>query len=143
MVMRDEFSKERYEALAEFRYQVRRFLRFSDEAARGADLEPQQHQMLLAIKGSPSERLTIGALAERLQIRHHSAVELSARAESRGLLMRKRGTEDQRQVFVTLTDAGAEALRELSSAHHRELLTAAPELIRVLQRIAVEEASSS
>ncbi len=140
--MRDEFSKERYEALAEFRYQVRRFLRFSDEAARSADLEPQQHQMLLAIMGSPSERLTIGELAERLQIRHHSAVELAARAESRGLLTRERGTEDQRQVFVALTDAGTEALRELAAAHHRELLMAAPELIRILRRILVDESSA-
>jgi DNA-binding MarR family transcriptional regulator len=141
-MMSVEFSQDRYEALAEFRYQVRRFLRFSDEAARQAELEPQQHQMLLAIKGSPTGRLTIGGLAERLQIRHHSAVELSARAEAKGLLARQRGTEDQRQVFVQLTDAGADALRELSAVHHRELLTAAPELIRVLQRIVDQESSA-
>jgi DNA-binding MarR family transcriptional regulator len=141
--MYDEFSSERYEALAEFRFQVRRFLRFSDEAARGAGLEPQHHQLLLAIKGSPSGSLTIGGVAERLQIRHHSAVELVARAEARELVVRERGENDQRQVFVSLTGAGESALRELSAAHHRELLTAAPELIRVLQRVIGDDSPGS
>ncbi|HVL23802.1 MAG TPA: MarR family transcriptional regulator [Thermomicrobiales bacterium] len=139
--MSDELSRERYQALAEFRYQVRRFQRFSDEAARAADLEPQQHQILLAIKGSDAESMTIGELAERLQIQHHSAVELVARAASRGLVTRERGEADRRQVFVGLTPAGEAALRELSSTHHRELLSAAPELIRVLQRVIADESS--
>jgi len=139
--MSDELSRERYQALAEFRYQVRRFQRFSDEAARAADLEPQQHQILLAIKGSDAESMTIGELAERLQIQHHSAVELEARAASRGLVTRERGEADRRQVFVGLTPAGEAALRELSSTHHRELLSAAPELIRVLQRVIADESS--
>lgn len=139
--MSDELSRERYQALAEFRYQVRRFQRFSDEAARAADLEPQQHQILLAIKGSDTESMTIGELAERLQIQHHSAVELVARAASRGLVTRERGETDRRQVFVRLTPAGEDALRELSSTHHRELLSAAPELIRVLQRVIADESS--
>jgi DNA-binding MarR family transcriptional regulator len=139
--MSDELSRERYQALAEFRYQVRRFQRFSDEAARAADLEPQQHQMLLAITGSDAESMTIGELAERLQIQHHSAVELVARAAARGLVTRERGETDRRQVFVRLTSAGEDALRELSSTHHRELLSAAPELIRVLQRVIADETS--
>ena len=139
--MSDELSRERYQALAEFRYQVRRLQRFSDEAARAADLEPQQHQILLAIKGSDAESMTIGELAERLQIQHHSAVELVARAASRGLVTRERGEADRRQVFVGLTPAGEAALRELSSTHHRELLSAAPELIRVLQRVIADESS--
>jgi DNA-binding MarR family transcriptional regulator len=139
MFMGDELSKARYEALAEFRYQLRRFQRFSEEAARAADMEPQQHQMLLAIKGSPEESLTIGAIAERLQIQHHSAVELVARAEGRGLVSRTRGEVDRRQVYVGLTDEGTEALRELASAHHRELMTAGPELIRALQLIVADE----
>lgn len=133
--MGEELSKARYEALAEFRHQLRRFQRFSEEAVRAADIEPQQHQMMLAIKGSPDETLTIGGIAERLQIQHHSAVELVARAETRGLVRRTRGETDRRQVYVDLTDSGAAALRDLSSTHHRELVTAAPELIRVLQRI--------
>ncbi len=137
--MGDELSKARYEALAEFRYQIRRFQRFSEEVARAADLEPQQHQLLLAIKGASDAQLTIGAVADRLQIQHHSAVELVARAEARGLVTRNRGETDRRVVFVTLTDAGVTALRELSAAHHREMQTAAPELIRILQRIIADE----
>jgi DNA-binding MarR family transcriptional regulator len=137
--MSDELSQERYEALAEFRYQIRRFQHFSEEVARHADLEPQQHQLLLAVKGSPDERLTIGAIAERLQIQHHSAVELVARASARGLVSRERGEEDRRMVFVTLTGEGETRLGELSAAHHREMLTAAPELIRILQRIIADD----
>jgi len=139
--MRDELSKARYEALAEFRYQLRRFQRFSEHAARAVDLEPQQHQLLLAIRGSRDGSLTIGAIAERLQIQHHSAVELVARAEARGLVSRARGEADRRQVFVDVTETGADMLRELASSHHRELLTAAPELIRILQRIVADESS--
>lgn len=139
--MGDELSKARYEALSEFRYQLRRFQRFSEEAARAVEVEPQQHQMLLAVKGAPNETLTIGGIAERLQIQHHSAVELVARAEGRGLVTRARGDADRRQVFVQLTETGVDTLRELSSAHHRELLTAAPELIRILQRIVADKPS--
>jgi DNA-binding MarR family transcriptional regulator len=138
--MGDELSKARYEALAEFRHQLRRFQRFSEDAVRAAEIEPQQHQMMLAIKGSPDESLTIGGIAERLQIQHHSAVELVARAEARGLVRRSRGEADRRQVYVDLTESGEDALRELSSTHHRELVTAAPELIRVLQRIIDDDA---
>jgi len=137
--MGHELTKERYEALAEFRYQIRRFQRFSDEVARHADLEPQQHQLMLAIKGSPEGRLTIGGIAERLQIQHHSAVELVARTTARGLVTRSRGEEDRRKVYVEVTDLGADALRELSAAHHQEMLSAAPELIRVLQRIIADD----
>jgi DNA-binding MarR family transcriptional regulator len=140
--MSDELSKERYEALAEFRYQIRKFQRFSEDMARNADLEPQQHQLLLAVKGSSDERLTIGVIADRLQIQPHSAVELVARATARGLVARVRGEVDRRQVFVTLTDAGTAALRTLSAAHHQEMLTAAPDLIRILQRVIAEEPSS-
>jgi DNA-binding MarR family transcriptional regulator len=138
-MMGEELSKARYEALAEFRHQLRRFQRFSEDAVRAVDIEPQQHQMMLAIKGSPDESLTIGGIADRLQIQHHSAVELVARAEARGLVRRTRGEADRRQVYVDLTDSGAAALRELSATHHRELVTAAPELIRVLQRIVAED----
>ncbi len=139
--MSEDLSRERYEALAEFRYQIRRFQHFSEEAARGAGLEPQHHQLALAVKGSVDGRLTIGAVAERLQVRHHSAVELVARAEARGLVSREKGEADRRQVFVTLTAEGAEALRQLSAAHHQEMLTAAPELIRILQRVIAEDHS--
>ena len=133
--MSDDLSPALYEALAEFRFQIRRFQRFSDDAARSAEIEPQQHQLLLAVKAAPEGHLTIGAVADRLQVQHHSAAELVARAEGRGLVERTPGQTDRRQVFVSLTDAGTEALVDLSAAHRRELQTAAPELIRILQRI--------
>ncbi|HYX50470.1 MAG TPA: helix-turn-helix domain-containing protein, partial [Ktedonobacteraceae bacterium] len=80
----DEISITEYQTLAEFRYQLRRFLRFSEQAARAAGLEPQQHQLLLALKGLPEGRkATIGALAERLQLTHHSTVELVDRLVER------------------------------------------------------------
>ncbi|MGB9069638.1 MAG: helix-turn-helix domain-containing protein, partial [Candidatus Acidiferrales bacterium] len=79
-----------YSALAAFRYEIRRFLNFSETAAREAGIEPQQHQALLAIKGRPEFDTTVGVLAERMQIRHHSAVELSHRLESRGWIRRSR-----------------------------------------------------
>lgn len=133
--MSDDLSPALYEALAEFRFQIRRFQRFSDDAARNAEIEPQQHQLLLAVKAAADGHLTIGAVADRLQIQHHSAAELVARADARGLVERTQGQVDRRQVFVSLTESGADALHDLSAAHRRELLTAAPELILVLQRI--------
>src|SRR5712692_2945540 len=89
-----------YEALAELRYQIRRFLHFSEQAARAAGLEPHQHQLLLALKGlpAPGEPASIGWLAERLQIQHHSAVELVDRLAERGLASRSRAPSDRRQV---------------------------------------------
>ena len=68
-----------YKAMAELRYQIRRFLRFSENAARQAGIEPQQHQLLLAVRGLPDAlKPTIGVLAERMQLQHHSTVELGA-----------------------------------------------------------------
>lgn len=122
-----------YTALAELRYQIRRFLRFSEEASRAAGIEPQQHQLLLAIKGLPADRMpTIGTLAERLQLQHHSAVELVDRTVQRNLVRRVRGTADQRQVFIRLTAKGERTLRDLS-VHHRDMLReAGPGLADVL-----------
>ncbi len=96
-----------YQALAEFRYQIRRFLRFSEQMARAAGIEPQQHQLLLAVKGLPEgRRAIIGELAERLQLQHHSVVELVDRLEERGFVQRNRDEGDQRRVLVRLTPAG-------------------------------------
>src|ERR1700731_4491393 len=90
-----------YTALADFRYEIRRFLNFSETAARAAGIEPHQHQALLAIKGLPARQIaTVGALAERLQIQHHSAVELTNRLESKGLIRRSRGQADRREVLL-------------------------------------------
>ncbi len=98
MKSREELTMNDYQALAEFRYQIRRFLHFSEQVAREAGLEPQQHQLLLALKGLPEGRkATIGELAERLQIQHHSTVELIDRMVERDLIQRSRDDEDQRQ----------------------------------------------
>jgi len=116
----ESISLAEYQALAEFRYQIRRILRFSEEAAYATDLEPQQHQLLLAIKGLPQGRkATVGEIAERLQIRHHSTVELINRLVKRGLVERHRDDEDQRRVIVSLTPQGEEILYALS----RQMLT--------------------
>jgi DNA-binding MarR family transcriptional regulator len=125
-----------YGALAEFRYQIRRFLRFSEEAAREAGVEPQQYQLLLAVKGlPPGARARVGELAERLQIQHHSAVELVDRMEKQGLALRKRSPEDRREVLVALTAKGERLLQELALHHLEELRTAAPELTASLRKV--------
>jgi len=125
-----------YHALAEFRYQIRRFLNFSQEAARAAGIDPQQHQLLLAIRGLPEgTKPSIRALAERLQIRHHSAVELIDRSVAHGLAQRLRDGDDRRQVTIHLTAKGERLLSELSFHHRDELRTAGRELTRVLRSI--------
>jgi DNA-binding MarR family transcriptional regulator len=124
-----------YEALAELRYQIRRFLSFSEQAARGAGLEPRQHQLMLALKGLPRrDRPTIGELAERLQIQHHSAVELVNRLVAAGYIRRARGGEDRREVLLSLTPKGEKVLRQLSLHHRTELRSAGPALVAALRR---------
>src|SRR5512135_1629515 len=93
-----------YREMAEFRYQLRRFLRFSELAAPAAGLKPQQYLLLLALRGLPPEmQPTVGALAERLQLRHHSTVGLVDRLERRGLVRRVRGARDRRQILLCTT----------------------------------------
>lgn len=122
-----------YAALASFRYEIRRFLNFSERAAREAGLEPHQHQALLAIKGLPGgHRPTIGLLAERLQIQHHSAVELADRLEISGLIRRSRNKFDRREVLLRLTPHGEKILRRLSVMHRMELGVAAPRLLKAI-----------
>ena len=117
-------TKADFEALAAFRYAIRRFLRFSEQAARGAGVTPQQYQLLLAIKGFPGrESATVSELAERLQMRQHSMVGLIDRTEAQGLVRRQPGKQDRRQVYVLLTAGGEALLRKLAMIHHRELLT--------------------
>jgi DNA-binding MarR family transcriptional regulator len=116
-------TKAEYERLAAFRYNLRRFLRFSESAARSADLTSRQYQALLAIKGFPAgDGLTVGELAEQLQITHHSAVGLVNRLVLRNLVLRDAGIEDRRYVYVKLTTRGAEVLEKLASAHKEELV---------------------
>ncbi len=122
-----------YQALADFRYEIRRFLNFSERLVRAAGIEPQQHQALLAIKGLPTHRVaTIGALAERLLIQHHSAVELVNRLETKGLLRRTRGVADRREVVLTLSRRGEALLKHLTRPHHSELQSARPKLLEAL-----------
>src|SRR5512147_3089012 len=105
--MSDTVSKDQYEGLAAFRYAIRQFLRFSEEAVLAVGLTPQQHQALLAIKGFPGrDTITIGELAERLQIKHHSAVGLVDRLVSQGLVVRQPAADDRRQVFLCITPHG-------------------------------------
>jgi DNA-binding MarR family transcriptional regulator len=129
-------SKAEYETLAAFRYALRRFLRFSEEKAQAAGLTPQQHQALLAIKGFPDrDRITIGELAERLQIEHHSAVGLADRLARQNYLKRIRGTGDRRQVFIQLTARGENVLARLSIAHEDQLGLVGPEMAKLLARL--------
>ena len=130
-----------YRALAEFRCQLRRFLRFSEQAARAAGLASQQHQLLLALKGMPEGMpATIGALAERLQVRHHTTVGLVDRMEARGLVRRSHAGTDRRQVFVRLTSRGEGMLPRLSLSHRAELRSMVPSLLRALEELVGERA---
>ena len=125
-----------YESLAELRYQIRRFLHFSEQVSRVAGLKPHQHQLMLALKGLPAKvRPRIGELAERLQIRHHSAVELVNRLAAGGYVRRHRGGEDAREVLLSLTAKGERVLRELSLHHQAELRMRGPALIAALKRV--------
>jgi len=125
-----------YQALAELRYQIRRFLRFSEQAARVAGIEPQQYQLLLALKGLPEGRKpTIGEMAERLQLQHNSTVELVNRLAEHQLIERQRAESDQRQVVLILTARGEEILHKLAKHHHDELQTIGPNLLQTLEII--------
>ena len=135
-----ELSGSDYRALAEFRYQIRKFLHFSEQAALAEGLEPQQHQMLLGIKAlDDAEKPTVGRLAEHLFIRHHSAVGLIDRLEERALVKRARASQgDRRQVSVHLTSEGESVLRRLTKVHRKELLTSDPGLVQSLQGLLKE-----
>jgi DNA-binding MarR family transcriptional regulator len=125
-----------YQALAEFRYQIRRFLHFSEQVVKQAGLERGQYQLMLAIKGIPSGvRPRIRELANRMQIRHHSTVELVNRLEAGGFVHRTRAQDDRREVLLALTAQGEKVLSELALHHHEELRSAGPELATALRRI--------
>jgi len=133
-----------YRALASFRYEIRSFLNFSENAARAAGVEPQQHQALLAIKGAPPGfEVTVGFLAVRLHVRHHTAVELSRRLEARRLIQRSRSWKDGRKVELSLTRRGEAVLRKISLVNRNELRTAGVRLIRALQSVIANASASS
>lgn len=130
-----------YAALSDFRYLLRRFLNFSSAAAAEAGLSPRQHQALLAVKGAATAPLTIGDLAARLQVRHHSAVGLIDRLAARKLVRRLPVAEDRRRVRLALTAQGEKLIARLSSAHKAELKAAGPRLRRLLEEITGEAES--
>ena len=125
-----------YQALAEFRYQIRKFLHFSEQAVEAAGLERGQYQLMLAVKGMPEGvRPRIRELAHRMQVQHHSAVELINRLESGGYVRRERAQDDRREVLLALTSKGERMLAELALHHHEELRSAAPSLVAALRRL--------
>lgn len=125
-------AKSEYESIAAFRYAIRRFQRFSEQAARREGITPQQHQLLLAVKGYPGrEHASVSELADRLQMRQHSMVGLIDRTEAQGLVRREPGVADRRQVFIYLTQAGEAKLQKLSVQHRRELRTMRDALLAV------------
>ena len=116
-------GKRQYEALAAFRYELRRFLRYSEEITRKHGMTPLQYQLLLHVKGFPGrEYASVSELAERLQAKHHGVVALVTRCEQAGLVERRVSDEDRRMVYVYLTAKGERALARLADLHRRELL---------------------
>lgn len=117
-------SKSEFEKLADFRYQVRRYLRFSEEVTRRSGITSLQYLLLLQVAGFPGrDWATIGELAERLQAKHHGVVSLVSRCEALGLVRRSVSASDKRQVEVRLTREGARRVERLASLHRRELLS--------------------
>jgi DNA-binding MarR family transcriptional regulator len=125
-----------YRALAELRYHIRRFLRAREIAARAAGIEPQHYLLLLQVRGlAGDEPVTISTLAERLQLKHHSTVELVNRLVERGMVKRRRGSRDHREVVVALRPAGATVLRRLALYSLSELHAEGPALLASLRRL--------
>jgi len=117
-------TQRQYRALADFRYELRRFLRYSEEVTRRHGVTPLQYQMLLQVKGYPTrEEVTVGGLAERLQAKHHGVVALVSRCEDAGLVKRRISAEDRRAVVVEITRKGERLLERLAQLHRNELVT--------------------
>lgn len=133
---KSRLSNTQYETLASFRYALRQFIHFSDEAAQTAGITPQQHQALLAIKGFPGrDKVTVGELAERLQLRHHSTVGLINRLVAEKLVIREASAEDRRRVLIQLTPNGEKILEKLTSVHRTQLNRIGPEIRQLLGRL--------
>jgi DNA-binding MarR family transcriptional regulator len=132
-----------YQTLADLRYQLRRFLRIREVAARDAGIEPQQYLLLLQIKGLEGRGVpTVGVLAERLQIRHHSAVQLVNRLARRGMVERRRDRQDRREVVVYLCPAGERLLKRLARYSVDELTVEGPQLVGSLKRLVAQSMRS-
>ena len=136
-----EISAAGYRQLAEFRYRIRQFLHLSEEAARSKGIEPQQHQVLLVIKGLPDgSRPTVRALSERLCLRHHSTVELIDRLVEQGAVARRHSDQDRREVLIELTPHGEELLHQLSVLLWQELRVSGPALSESLLTVLAHSA---
>jgi DNA-binding MarR family transcriptional regulator len=131
-----KLSAREYKLLAEFRYQLRRFLRFSEEAGSAAGLTAQQYQALLAIRGFPGkECVTIGELRERLQLQPHSVVGLIDRLAAKRLVIRQTSRTDRRRVHIQLTSRGTNLLEAVASEHRQRLCQIGPELTGTIDAI--------
>lgn len=116
-------SKRQYETLARFRYELRRYLRYSEQVTRKHGVTPLQYQLLLHVKGYPGrDWASVSELAERLQATHHNAVALITRCEKSGLVQRRADTSDRRRVLVRMTEKGEKRLERLAELHRSELL---------------------
>jgi DNA-binding MarR family transcriptional regulator len=125
-----------HQALAEFRYRIRLFLNGTDDAVRAAGLEPEQYQLILAVVGMPPGRAaTIGAIAERLQVRHHTAVERIDRLERMHMLRRTHRTSDRREVVIEVTPAGHRKFASLARLRLKELRQSGPALVKSLDAV--------
>ena len=125
-----------YAALAAFRYQLRKFLRFSKDYLIQANLTPEQYEALLALKAySGTNGLTVGDLSDRLQVKHHTAVSLTDKLAARKLVTKHRDQTNRRKVFVKLTAAGAALLAKTAAVHHVELKSRSAEMIDALRRV--------
>ena len=117
-------TKHDFEVLADFRYQIRKFVRFSEQIARRHGITPRQYLLLLHVKGYPGrDWATIGELAERLQAKHHGVVALVSRCEKQGFVERRRSSEDRRRIEIHLLENGERVLYELARLHRAELLS--------------------
>jgi DNA-binding MarR family transcriptional regulator len=131
-----EITTEEYRALAELRYRIRHFLREGDAVALAAGLEPQQYLLLLTIRGLPAgEEATIRTLADRLALKHHSAVELIDRLEAHGYVRRTRGRDDRRRVLVSLLPRGERMLEDVVRQRINELRSYGHELVRAIDQL--------
>lgn len=129
-------SRQDYITLAEFRYALRVFQRFSEDAARSAGVTPAQHQLVLAIKGWPRpDRPSVSDIAERLQLRTHSTVELVRRAEQTGLVTTHVDADDHRRQLLEVTDCGERLLASLSALHRDELRRFRTEMNDLLEEL--------
>src|ERR1700681_1210130 len=141
---RHDLKVDEYRALAEFRYYLRRFQGFAEASAKLERLSASQYLVLLALKGLPPDASpTIGYLAERLQVKHHSAVEIVDRMARRGLVRRASGGADRREVFVTLTGAGSGLLRKVAARNVRELRATQPALMNAITAVLKSQGTKS